>query len=640
MRKNRFFYLLLLVLVPILSLNAQDRMTPELLWKLGRVSALGVTEDGQKLIYQATYPDVQTNTSSKKWFSVPISGGPSTELSSIDGLLAEDHVSTDGQYKVTHKAVKLDAVSGVELYPKWKQSNVRIYESLHYRHWDTWMNGTYNHVFLHKKTEDGWDDGIDIMKGQAFHTPTMPFGGTEDYLISKDGKYVVYVTKQLSGTEYVQSTNTDIFRYDIESGQTVNLSADNPGYDTQPAYSPDGSNLAWLSMARDGYESDKNDLIVSNGETKQNLTAAWDGTVNGFAWSTNGQKIYFTAPTDGTVQLFEVDYPGLTKKMPVVKQLTNGVFDISGIVKVMNDRIIVYRNDMNTAREIYAVNPQNGEQIKLSMVNDAIYANIKKSKIEKRMMQTTDGEEMLTWVIYPPDFDPNKKYPTLLYCQGGPQGALSQFYSFRWNFQLMAAQGYIVVAPNRRGMPGHGVEWNEQISKDWGGQAMDDYLTAIDEMAKEPFVDNDRLGAVGASYGGYSVFYLAGIHENRFKSFIAHAGVFNLQSMYGTTEELFFVNWDMGGPYWEKDNKAAQKTYNQFNPANLVDRWNTPMLVIHGGKDFRVPESQGFEAFQVLQIKGIKSKLLYFPDENHWILNGQNAQIWHAEFFKWLKETL
>ncbi len=321
-------------------------------------------------------------------------------------------------------------------------------------------------------------------------------------------------------------------------------------------------------------------------------------------------------------------------------QITEGQFDVSGLVGQVGKEIIAGRNDMNHAREYFAINLKKGTMRPLTEVNTATYTSMKLPKVEKRMVATTDGKEMTTWVIYPPDFDPAKKYPTLLYTQGGPQSALSQFYSFRWNFQIMASQGYIVVAPNRRGMPGHGVEWNEAISKDWGGQVMDDYLSAIDDVAKESYVDKDRLGCVGASYGGYSAFFLAGIHEGRFKSFIAHDGVFNLESMYGTTEELFFVNWDAGGPYWEKENAAAQKTYKEFNPINYVHKWDTPILIIQGGKDYRVPIGQGLEAFTAAQQQGIKSRLLYLPEENHWVLSPQNGIVWQSEFFRWLDETL
>lgn len=633
MKKATLF--LFVFLFPFI-LQAQDRMTPELLWKLGRVSAMGVTENGESLIYSVYFPNVAENSGERKYYSVSVSGGEPVEIESADGLLKDTKVSDDGMFKVSHKEIQLDQVKGSDLYPTYPESNVLIYESLHYRHWDRWMEGNYNHVFLHQKNGDDWDSGIDIMEGQRFFTPTIPFGGTEDYIIRPDGKFVIYVTKQKTGTEYALSTNTDLFQYDIETQETVNLTDDNEGYDTHPVYSPDGETLAYLSMKRDGYEADKNDLIVFQNGKKTNLTADWDGTVNGFTWANSGNKIYFSAPVDGTVQIFEV--PLSTSGN--VNQITEGVFDVTSVVAELGDNLIVTRSDMNHATEIYSYNMANENFTQLSRANDEIYDSIELSQIEKRMMTTTDGKEMLTWVIYPPNFDPEKKYPTLLYAQGGPQGALSQFYSFRWNFQLMAAHGYIVVAPNRRGMPGHGVEWNEEISKDWGGQVMDDYITAIDEMAKEPFVDEDRLGAVGASYGGYSVFYLAGIHENRFKTFISHDGVFDLRSMYGTTEELFFVNWDIGGPYWETENEAAQKSYEQFNPINFVRNWDTPMLIYQGGLDYRVPVGQSLAAYQALQLLGIKSKLVYFPEENHWVLNGQNAQIWHAEFYKWLDETM
>lgn len=393
-------------------------------------------------------------------------------------------------------------------------------------------------------------------------------------------------------------------------------------------------------MKRDGYEADKNDIIVRFKGMDMNLTANWDGSVDNYAWSADGKKVYFVAAVDGTKQLFEVNFPGLTKIAVMVTQVTNGDFDVSDIVAFSGDNVIVTRTDMNHAAEVYSYNLKKKTWLQLTKINDETYSKLSLPKYERRYVTTTDGKKMLVWVILPPNFDKNKKYPTLLYCQGGPQSPLTQSYSFRWNFSLMASQGYVVVAPNRRGMYGHGQEWNEQISKDWGGQVMDDYLSAIDDVAKESYVAKDRIGAVGASYGGYSVFQLAGIHNNRFKTFISHCGVFNLESMYGTTEEVFFNNWDHGGAYWEKDNAVAQKTYAKFNPINMVDKWNTPILIIQGGKDYRVPIGQGQEAFQAAQLRGIKSRFLLFPDENHWVLKPQNAQVWQSEFYKWLKETL
>lgn len=631
------FFLVISLLV--FGAQAQDRMTPELLWKLGRLSAMGITKDGKNIIYSVSYPDVVENKSKKVLFSIPVTGGAASEIASADGLLNDRTLSPDGSMKLSFKKVKVNKVHGKDFYPELDKSNAQIWENLHYRHWDTWRYGEFNHLFLHRIQNGQADEGVDLMPGEPYDCPTVPFGDESDFTWSPDGKKVVYVCKKLFGTDYVTSTNTDLYEYDISTGRTRNLTPLRKGYDTNPAFSSRGE-LAWLSMARDGYEADKNDIIVSNGVTEINLTQFWDGTVKSFRWADDARRIFFTAPVKGTVQLFEVDYPDLTKKLPVVRQITDGDFDVNSIVGFAGNQVMVTRTDMNTAPEIYAVDMKTGAMRKLTSVNDALYANIKKSRTERRIVKTTDGKDMLVWVIYPPDFDAKKKYPTLLYCQGGPQSALTQFYSYRWNFQLMAAEGYIVVAPNRRGMPGHGVEWNEQISGDWGGQVMRDYLSAIDDVAKEPYVDKNRLGAVGASYGGYSVFYLAGIHQKRFKTFIAHAGVFNLESMYGTTEEVFFTNWDMGGAYWENDNAVAQKTYKEFNPIHRVGEWDTPILIIHGGKDFRVPEGQGFEAFQAAQLRGIKSKLLYFPDENHWILQAQNALIWQREFFKWLKETL
>jgi len=609
-------------------------MTPEQLIELKRVSAIGLSKDGKRVIYQTSTFDLTTNERSSQSYAVSVNGGTVESLDNIDGLVVDKNMSPDGQWKLVSRDVKIQKISGGDHYEDVPESNVYIYDQLNYRHWDTWEDGAYSHVFIQSATDTG-DTGIDLMEGEPHDCPQKPFGGDEDYIWSPDSKKVLYVTKKLSGTAYAVSTNSDIFEYDLETKLTSNLTANNKGYDTHPAFSSNGT-LAWLQMKRDGYESDKNDIIVRLPEGDLNLTESWDGTVNGFIWSADGSTIYFYAPVGGTVQAFEIEVSA--EAMP--RQLSEGPFDVNGIIAQSGDHLIVYRRDMNHATEIYNLNIATGAMKQLSNANDAVYKDIKMSNIEKRMVKTTDGKDMVTWVIYPPDFDPNKKYPTLLYCQGGPQGALSQFYSFRWNFQLMAANGYIIVAPNRRGMPGHGVEWNEQISKDYGGQNMKDYLAAIDALAKEPYVDNDRLACVGASYGGFSVFYLASQHEGRFKSFISHDGIFNWRSMYGTTEELFFVDWDLGGNYWDKSNSAAQKTYTEFNPINFVDKWDTPIMIIQGGKDYRVPIGQGLEAFQAAQLRGIKSKLLYFPEENHWVLSAQNSLVWQREFYNWLDETV
>ncbi|PWA11356.1 S9 family peptidase [Flavobacterium laiguense] len=623
----------------MMSLNAmaQNVMTPELLWKLGRVTPLGISKDKKNIIYKVSTPSVAENKSDSKYFSIPVNGGKATEISDYKTLINDKNISSDGKYIVYNEEVKIDNVHGKDFYPELEKSNVQIYNGLDYRHWDTWNEGKFNHVF-YKENKEG-SVGIDILKGENFDSPQKPFGGDEDYIWSPEGKSILYVCKKKAGTQYAISTDTNIYEYNLETGKTINRTEGNLGYDTAPQFSPSGD-LTWLQMKRDGYEADKNDLIVSFKGLKMNLTANWDGTVSSFKWSNDGKKIYFIAPIDGTLQLFEVNFPGLTKIAISVRQITKGDFDVHDLVGFSGDDFIVTRTDMNHAAEIFSYNVKKNTWKQLTNVNTATYATLALSKTERRYVTTTDGKKMLVWVILPPNFDTTKKYPTLLFCQGGPQSPLTQSYSFRWNFSLMAANGYVVVAPNRRGMQGHGVEWNEQISKDWGGQVMNDYLSAIDDVAKEKYVDASRLGCVGASYGGYSVFYLAGIHNNRFKSFIAHDGVFNTQSMFGTTEEVFFNNWDFGGAYWEKDNAAAQKTYTTFNPINYVQNWNTPILIIQGGNDFRVAIGQSQEAFQAAQLRGIKSRFLYFPEENHWVLKPQNAQVWQKEFYKWLKETL
>lgn len=610
-------------------------MTPEILWSLHRLSAIGITKDETSIIYKTTTPSVDKNSFSTKYYKMSLDGNEVVEITDYKKLVNNHNVSPDGKYSLFTQKVYLDKVLGSDRYPEMKLSDVKVFDALDYRHWDTWEDGGYSHLF-YVETDRDKSTAIDIMKDEKFHCPQKPFGGSADFLWHPNSTKILYVSKKYSGTEYVKTTNTDIYEYDLTSKRTTNLTSGMKGYDTEPAFSSKGE-LAWLSMATDGYEADKNDIYIWKNGSRINLTQSWDGTVNHFRWSNDGNLIYFTAPIDGEIQLFRVSIDNVR---PEVTQITRGFFDITSIIGEVGNTIYVTRTDMNTATEIYSVDVRSGNMTQLSKVNNAVYNNIQKSKITKERITTTDGKRMVTWVIYPPDFDPTKKYPTLLYCQGGPQSALSQFYSFRWNFQLMAAQGYIVVAPNRRGMPGHGVEWNKEISKDWGGQVMRDYLSAIDEFSKNDFVDKSRLGAVGASYGGYSVFYLAGIHENRFKSFISHCGVFNLKSMYGTTEEVFFTDYDMGGPYWEKDNAIAQRAYNEFNPINNVQKWNTPILIIQGGKDYRVPIGQGQEAFQAAQLLGVKSRFVYFPEENHWVLSPQNGMIWQREFFGWLKETL
>lgn len=635
MNKRAFF--LTLTIFAMAAGKAQNVLTPEQLIQLGRITPLGIATDGKSVVYKVATASIAGNKLNPKYYSVPVSGGAASEIKDYKSLLKDRNISPDGKYLLYNEEVKLQDVYGKDYYPELEKSNVQIYNGLDYRHWDTWNDGKYNHVFYRENKDNA--AGTDILKNEPFDCPQKPFGGEEDYIWSPDSKSVIYVSKKKSGTEYAVSTNTDIYQYDISTGKTVNLTDGNLGYDTAPQYSPSG-NLTWLQMARDGYEADKNDLIVLYKGSKMNLTADWDGTVESFRWSPDGKRIYFIAAIDGTKQLFEVPFSGKPAAGSKVVQVTDGDFDVAEMVGFNGNNIIVTRTDMNHAAELFSYDLRKKSWNQLTTINSKTYSSLALPKVERRYVTTTDGKKMLVWVVYPPNFDAAKIYPTLLYCQGGPQSPLTQSYSFRWNFSLMASQGYIVVAPNRRGMAGHGVAWNEQISKDWGGQVMDDYLSAIDDVAKEKYVDRTRLGCVGASYGGYSVYYLAGIHNKRFKTFIAHDGVFNLQSMYGTTEEMFFTNWESGGAYWEKDNAAAQKTFTKFNPINSVEKWDTPILIVQGGNDFRVPIGQGQEAFQAAQLRGIKSRFLYFPEENHWVLKPQNALVWQREFFKWLTETL
>lgn len=631
---------LLSTLLLSLCATAQTKMTPELLWKLGRVSGLGISKDGKYILYSVGTPDAAENKTSRKTYAIPVTGGNPVPVSNADSMLVNEKISADGRYMISSIEVKVKKLTGKENYADLQKSNVYIFDNLNYRHWDTYEDGNFGHVMLTPLQGGVAGTAIDLMPGEPYDCPQKPSGGDEDFVWNPNGKEVVYCTKKKYGTAYAISTNTDLFAYNIETGKTKNLTEGMMGYDINASFNSKGE-MAWLSMKRDGFESDKQDLIVSNGITKINLTASRDDIhVEGYRWADDGKNIFFFAPINGTLQLFSVNYPGLTKMLPVVKQITKGDFDVNGIVGQAGNTLIVSRTDMNHAAEIYSVDILTGNMAQLTHVNDETYASLSMSKTERRFVKTTDGKDMLVWVIYPPDFDPAKKYPALLYCQGGPQSPLTQFYSMRWNFQLMAANGYIVVAPNRRGMPGHGTRWNEDISKDHGGQAMKDYLSAIDAVSKEKFVDKNRLGCVGASYGGYSVFMLAGMHNNRFKSFISHDGIFDFKTMYGTTEEMWFVNWDYGGAYWDKKNAAAQKSYTQFSPSNFVDKWNTPILIYQGGKDYRVPIEQGQQAFQAAQLRGVKSKFILLPDQNHWVLTAQDALVWQHEFYKWLEETL
>jgi dipeptidyl aminopeptidase/acylaminoacyl peptidase len=630
-----------ILMMQIVVAQNKKSLTPDMLWKIGRVSARGITKDKKYVIYTVSNPQVSENKFQKTTYKVDVNGGAVEEVKNADELLPKSTVSPDGKYILSDKEVLINEVKGSDKYKDLPQSNAYVITSLNYRHWDKWEDGKFNHVFFAANNGEGINKPKDIMPGKAFDCPTKPFGGDDDYIWNPDSKHILYVTKPKEGTAYTISTNTDLFEYDIATGTTKNLTENNRGYDLSPAYSVDGK-LAWLQMKRDGYEADKQDIAILYKGAYYNLTQNRDDIhVEGFKWSDDGKAIFFTAPLNGTLQLFKIDHfvTANNSFTGTITQVTSGDFDVAGIVGEIGGKLVVSRDDMNHTPELYTVDLASGKMTQLTHVNDAFYAGLNLCKTERKFVETTDKQKMLEWIIYPPNFDPAKKYPTILYCQGGPQSPLTQFYSFRWNFQLMASQGYIIVAPNRRGMPGYGTKWNEDISKDWGGQVMNDYLSAIDDAATLPFVNKSRLGCIGASFGGFSVFALEGLHNGRFKTFIAHDGVFDFRSMFGTTDEMWFEYWEKGGAYWEKNNAVAQKSFAQ-SPSNFVDKWNTPIMIVQGGKDYRVPIEQGQQAFQAAQLKGIKSKFLYLPDENHWVMSPQNALVWQREFYEWLKETL
>ena len=544
----------------------------------------------------------------------------------------------------------------------------RLITDMNYRHWDEYVE-TIPHPFLADVTANGIGEGEDIMKGEPYESPVKPFGGIEQLAWSPDSKTIAYTSRKKTGVKYATSTDTDIYIYDISTGKTANICKpagyiepetdltksmkhqavnaeenlkNNPGYDTNPQFSPDGKYIAWQSMARDGYESDRNRLCVYNTNTgdKTYVTETLDTNVDAFCWGDDSNTLYFLGVWHGCENIYQTNLDG------DVMQLTDGWHDY-GSVQLLNDgkKLLAERHSMSQASELYVINPSKKEKQskaeQITFENKHLYDQMTFGKIQQRWIKTTDGKDMMYWVVLPAHFDETKKYPTLLFCEGGPQSPVSQFWSYRWNMQIMAANGYVVIAPNRRGLPGFGSEWNEQISGDWTGQCMKDYLTAIDDACNNlPFVDKDRLGAVGASFGGFSVYYLAGHHDKRFKCFIAHDGAFNLESMYTDTEEAWFSNWEYDDAYWNKDQtENARKTYAN-SPHKFIDKWDTPILCIHGEKDYRINANQGMGAFNAARMRGIPAELLLFPDENHWVLKPQNGILWQRTFFNWLDRWL
>ena len=539
---------------------------------------------------------------------------------------------------------------------------------LMYRHWDHYVE-SQQHPYLAEVTEEGITEGYDIMEGEPFECPMEPFGGIEQLAWSPDSKTIAYTSRKKTGVDYAISTDSDIYLYNIGSRETRNLCKpadykapevdpthtmkdqavnapenldNNPGYDQNPQFSPDGRYVAWQSMARDGYEADLNRLCVYELSTgkKNYVSTAFDSNVDAFCWNADSKSLAFIGVWHGCVNIYQVDLKG------AIRQITDNEADYTSIALANNGKkLLATRQSLSAPTDIYLVAP--GKDVKKTVVtqvtreNDHILSQLSLGKVEKRWVKTTDGKDMLSWIILPSNFDPTKKYPTLLFCEGGPQSPVSQFWSYRWNFQIMAANGYVIVAPNRRGLPGFGHEWNEAVSSDWTGQCMRDYLSAIDDAADNlPYVDRNRLGAVGASFGGFSVYWLAGNHDKRFKCFISHDGAFNLESMYTDTEEAWFSNWEYDDAFWNKNQTAdARKTYAQ-SPHRFVDKWDTPILCIHGELDYRINYNQGMGAFNAARMRGIPAELLIFPDENHWVLKPQNGVLWQRTFFNWLDRWL
>jgi len=682
------------------SLSAEQKQagvfTAEVMWKMKRAGGAALSPDGGRLLYQAAeysveqnrgctslyvmdmttrevrrLTDCSSNNSSAQWdaegkhiYFLSDRGGSSQiwrmdadgkhvkRISSLDGDVEGFGVAPDGKHAFYVQRVHVCDRRSSDVYKDMDKSDARIYDDLMCRHWDYWDEGEYMHVFVSKMRGGKISAGEDIVGADAaWDAPLAPYFDMAEIAWSADGRYLAYTCKPLTGSEYAVSTDSDIFVYDTESGETENICKgseyedmrDNPslrwlarfvGYDKYPVFSPDGNYIAFRSQSRPGNESDKERLILWNRlyAVPTDITLDFDYNAMNVVWA-DDRTIYFIAPIEATHQICRVTADGKG-----VEVLTSGDHDINAFTMAAG-RIVAEVTTMAMATEFFEVDPQTGGMERISDINGEIYDNIRMGEIRKRWVETTDGKQMLTWVILPPDFDPAKKYPALLYCQGGPQSVVSQFWSYRWNMQLMAAQGYIVVAPNRRGLPSFGQEWLDQISGDYSGQNIRDYLSAIDDVAREPWCDETRLGCVGASYGGYSVYFLAGCHEKRFKAFVAHCGIFNFESMYGETEELFFINNDYGGAYWDKQNAVAMRSYAN-SPHKFVDKWDTPILIVTGERDFRIPYTQSLQAFTAARMHGIDSRLVEFESEAHQVFKPQNSIVWNREFFGWLDKYL
>ena len=688
------------------GLTTNDRMTPEALWAMGRIGGAAASPDGKTVAYQVGYYSVKQNKSHQMLYTQTADGKQQTVLTTsaksetdpawIEGgkriafltdgqlwsmapdgtdrrQLTKSDIDIEG-FKFSPDGKKVILIKSLPYHESIKKNpedlplaTGRLVTDLNYRHWDHYVE-SIPHPFVANVTEQGVDEGVDMLKDEPYECPMAPFGGVEQLNWSPDSKFVAYTCRKKTGVNYAVSTDSDIYLYDIATGNTRNLCKPanykpvdfdptktmktqainhqkedmNMGYDVNPKFSPDGRYIAWQSMARDGYESDRNRLCVytlADG-TKNYVTETFDSNVDDFCWANDSRTLYFIGVWHACENLYQTNLRG------EVKQLTDDWADF-GSVQLLNNgnKLLASRHSFQQGDELYVVTPgKDAKKTKvqqLTFENKLFYDKLAFGKVQERWVKTTDGKEMQYWVILPPHFDENKKYPTLLFCEGGPQSPVSQFWSYRWNMQIMAANDYVVIAPNRRGLPGFGSEWNEQVSGNWTGQCMDDYLTAIDDAANNlPFVDKDKLGCVGASFGGFSVYYLAGHHNKRFKAFIAHDGAFNLESMYTDTEEAWFSNWEYEDAYWNRDQtNNAKRTY-ENSPHRFVDKWDTPILCIHGEKDYRINANQGFGAFNAARMRGIPAELLIFPDENHWVLKPQNGVLWQRTFFGWLDRWL
>ena len=671
---------------------AAGRLTPEVMWKMSRAGSSSLSPDGTTLLYQQTdynmaenrgvttlwvealdskavtrLTDLTSNSLAPRWsadgkriyflsdrsgsmqvWEMNPTGGDVRQLSDLKGGVEGFGISPRGDKAWYVQRVQAADRRSSDVHKDMDKSKARIYDDLMVRHWDYWDEGEYLHLFVGDFGADGLKPGTDIIGADAaWDTPLAPYFDMAEIAWNNAGTMLAYTCKPLTGTAYAVSTDSDIFVYDLASGQTQNIckplagqpadegeatldAAELVGYDKYPVWSPDDKQIAFLSQRRAGNESDKSRLFLYDCATAEmrDLTEDFDYNAQNVVWEGN-DRVWFIAPIEGTYQICRV-----ATTDGEVEVLTKGDHSLTAFT-TGGGRMVAERSTISSATEFCEVDTTSGNLTQISAINDAIYKNIRMGEVQKRWVETTDGKQMLTWVILPPDFDPAKKYPTLLYCEGGPQSVVANGWSYRWNFQLMAAQGYIVVAPNRRGVPSFGQEWLDQISGDYSGQNIRDYLSAIDDVAREPWADESRMGCVGASYGGYSVYFLAGCHEHRFKAFIAHCGIFDFDSMYGETEELWFVNNDYGGSYWDKTNATAQRSYAN-SPHKFVDKWDTPILIITGEKDYRIPYTQSLEAFTAARVRGIPARLLEFEDEAHQVFKPQNSMVWNREFFGWL----